>query len=113
MSASPSRRERRALQRRADRLLARLSGVPLGCPEARPTSHIVLAGEHTPPLLVARASITPALHAAGLHALGLEEALAEIADADDGKRYPVLVLIDGWLQCAWVALHPLTRGGDA
>jgi hypothetical protein len=113
MSPSPSRQVRRALQRRARRVLDRLRGFPLGAPGARPTTHIILATERTQPVLVTRANITPVLHAVGLDMVGLDEALAEIAEADDGIRYPVLIAMEGWLQCAWVALQALTPGGDA
>jgi hypothetical protein len=43
----------------------------------------------------------------------LDEVLAELAAADDGVRYPALILIEGWLTCRWLVPQELTRGGDA
>jgi hypothetical protein len=110
-----SRRERRALQRRADRILDRLNWYPIAAKanaDAAPRTHAVLAGEGEP-VLIPRKHIIPAFISAGLCPLGLEEALAEIADADDGRRFPVLIYLDGCLQCAWMELRALSSGGDA
>jgi hypothetical protein len=111
---SPSRQERRALKRRADRVLAHVHYTPLRfAPDASPDTHVVLLGEHTAPQLVRREAIAGALVSAGLWWTGHDEALAAIADADDGLRYPVLILIDGWVTCVRITIRALARGGDA
>lgn len=76
---------------------------------------IVLAVEGRPPKLTYRHIIQPCLHSAGLHLDGLDEILTEIDSdpRDDGRNYPVLILIDGRAQVAWVDCPTLGRGGDA
>jgi hypothetical protein len=113
----PGRHERRGLERRADRLLARLRGRPIrGVYSGDPRRHAILLGEHTVPLIVHRESLRgPSLAEIGLEAPTLDDALEAIERADDGARVPVLILIDGWMQIAWVSANivNLSRGGDA
>jgi hypothetical protein len=113
---TPSRHERRALSRRADRILERLHGAPVTCEQQTSArTHIVVVGEGTEPAMLRRADMVPALALLGLRLEGLAGMLTEIAASplDDGKRYPVLIMIDGWMQCAWIDLHALARGGAA
>jgi hypothetical protein len=111
-----NRRQRRALNRRADKVLARLHGHPIEADaDAAPRTHAVIVSEGTTPGIVRREDMGPALAVFGLYLDGLDAALAEIARSpqDDGRRFPVLILIDGWLSCAWMELHALSRGGTA
>jgi hypothetical protein len=114
-TAEPPRQLRRRLVRRANKLLQRLGGTPISLGDATPLTHCVLAGERSAPLVVRRDSLIPAARACGLWVIGLPEALADIAAApqNDGIRYPVLILIEGWAQCAWIRFQPLAKGGVA
>jgi len=111
-----SNRKRTSLQKRADRVLDRLQGTIVVAPkETSPKSCAILATERTKPHLMARTTIQPALHAMGLHLDGLEELLEEVARApeDDGARYPVIILIEGWATVAFIDAPALAAGGDA
>lgn len=108
--------KRRQLERRANRLLDGLPGrVVSGPKDASPRSSILLLTEHTTPMVVRRATIPDALHAIGLHLEGLDDVLAEIerSPADDGQRYPAIILLDGWARIAFVESFVLSRGGVA
>ena len=113
---SPSRRKRRNLDKRAERLLAKLPGTIVAAPTyATPKSCAILLTERTAPIIVTRALIQPAVHTVGMHIDGLDEVLGQIAKStdDDGSHYPVLILIDGWLQVAFTESFVLGRGGAA
>jgi len=83
--------------------------------DASPKTHAVVAGEGTVPGIVRREHILPALALVGLTVEGLDSVLTEIAASpkDDGRRFPVLIMIEGWLQLAWIQVHPVVAGGDA
>lgn len=111
-----NRKERRNLERRADRVLRELRGYPIVTDaDVTPKTHVVVAGEGTTPGIVRREHVVPALALVGMHVAGIDELLAEIASSpqDDGRRFPVLIMVDGWLQCAWMEMRALTPGGAA
>ncbi len=93
------------LDSRADKILRRLRGlVVVGPADPPPKQCAILIGESVGPYFVHRSNIQPALHAAGMHLDGFDEVLEEVAkhSMDDGQHYPVFILIDGWLQVAYV-----------
>ena len=101
------RHVRRQLERRADRLLARLRGLPI---EADPATSVVLLREGVEPLVL------PATFAADvLVTLGLADAWREIVRcrATRGFSLPVVVFVDDVAQVGWLDLQPLALGGVA
>ncbi len=113
---TPSPGERRALSEQADRILASMHGAPIFCePGTSARTHVVLVGADAVPAVMRRAEMVPALALLGLRLEGLSETLADIAASplDDGKRFPVIIMLGGWMQAAWIDLHPITRGGKA
>ena len=111
-----TRAKRRELSRRADQLLARLRGTLVDAPpDATPKSCVVLLTERAKPVLVFRDRIQPTLDTIGLRIERLHELLTAAAGSplDDGRRYPTLVMLDGWCQIAFVDCPRLSNGGDA
>jgi hypothetical protein len=112
----PPRSQRRDLSRRADRLLERLSGMVVNVPpDASPKTSVLLLSERTTPVVIQRKKLMPALLSAGLDCPSLFEILSEIevSQSDDGKRYPAIILIEGWMQVAFVESFALSPGGAA
>jgi hypothetical protein len=115
--AIPSRQERRRLERAADKLFAKLHGLPVRAPaHLAPKDTIII--------------VTPKVHFGFRRtelAYGLRLACARIADEDldellacieadphdDGAHYPVLVAIDGFACASWIQSFPMSKGGDA
>jgi hypothetical protein len=113
---SLSQQKRRSLERRADRLLSGLQGAIVSTPrDMSPRTCVVLLTEKTRPVILSRARIQPALHAIGLHVEGLNEIVSEIEASaeDDENHYPVILLIDGWAQVAFVEARTMSPGGEA
>ncbi len=120
MSASAAhgvmpRRLRRNLDRRAARVLDRLRGQLLAVSaDVGARSHVILVTERTRPTVVARDRLQEGLDVLGA-GLDLRDVIAAMAtdDRDDGRHYPILIYLDGWLQTAWIDGRILSRGGRA
>jgi hypothetical protein len=115
-TVSLSKQKRRSLQRRADRLLTNLRGSVVSAPaDVSPRTCALLLTERTRPTIVTRSNIQRGLQTIGLHFDRFDEILAEIKASaeDDGAHYPVLLLIDGWLQVSFVEAISMSRGGVA
>jgi hypothetical protein len=83
--------------------------------DTSPRAVVVLLTERTRPFVVTRSHVQLAMHSIGLHLEGLDEMLEGISESpeDDGSHYPVLILVDGWMQVGFVEAHALSRGGNA
>ena len=93
-----------------------MHGAPIFCePGTSARTHVVIVGADAAPTIMRRADMVPALALLGLRLEGLAETLADIAasPSDDGKRFPVIIMLGGWIQAAWIDLHPTARGGTA
>jgi hypothetical protein len=71
----------------------------------------VLASERIVLPVVHRKTIVRATVSAGLLWKWPDDVVAAIAYGNDGVRSPVLVLVDGWVMCAWITVQALARGG--
>jgi len=118
MSDQPSRRVRRSISRRADKLMSGLRGRPMAIPvDADSRTHAFVLVERAPPSIVDRRYVVPGLALLGVRMEGLSEVLQSI-DREQARgrspvEYPVILLIGEWIQVAWIDVMPLQRGGDA
>jgi hypothetical protein len=103
--ARPSRRERRALERRQDRLLARLFGLPI--PRGfDPSSGAVIVDEGGTVAFFAAHALPFALFAIGLDA-------KPEADWWRAGSVSVLVNVDGWMSLGFVKFATMSKGGQS
>lgn len=116
---SPSRKVRRSLERRADKLLDTLKGAIIASPiKSSPKEHIIVLGDMkgsvVGPHIMRRRELRPVLLLAGLD-VDVDDILAEIAASpyDDGHHYPSLVLVDQWCQVAFTEATLMQKGGAA
>ena len=114
----PSRNERRRIDRRADKLLARLRGHAMLVPSGiTPRDGVVLLAEGLPPIIVPRKLVQPLSRICGAEIDGLDGLLEEIAadPRDDGTHWPVFIRIDDGIEVAFqgATILPITQGGEA
>lgn len=103
-----SRQQRRALERRGDRALARARGSIISTNPARDIALVredgsvrIVSGELAPYVLAS---------------LGLEDFYLEIERLRGGYAYgwiPTVIIVDGMASCTWTETHHLSRGGAA
>jgi hypothetical protein len=105
VSASVSRRQRRALERRGDAALARLAPTVVDDPEG--SIALVREGELN--------ILDTALAAFALVSMGLAGVVEEIA-SERARRpgtLPAVVIVGGWASVAFVRLQMMSPGGCA
>ena len=111
--APPSRRQRRALDRRADRLLERIRGEVLAVAnDVTSATAVILATEAAPPVILRRETIGLVFLAMGMHPATAHDALGDLGD-DDPELWPVIIVLDDFIQSTRMRVHSLVRGGAA
>lgn len=109
---TPSRRERKHLERRADRVLSRVQERlrDQGPLDFMPSDFVAIALEPGDVVILERA-----LAQFAFFTHGIVDLLVEIDAARDANPYclPVAIIIDGWCQAGWIPLLPMVSGGAA
>ena len=114
MSASPSRRQRRALDRRADRLVARIRGQLFEVAnDVTAETAVIVAVEGAPPLIVRRDSIGAVFLAMGIHPVSATDALEALGAPRDPGLWPTLLVVGEFIQSTQMRVSPLVMGGAA
>ncbi len=106
----PTRRERRALDRQIERLIARLECMPL------PSSvdldrHVGLLREGAPLTIATREAVRRTIGPMGF--ADVLDAIEQEPPGAHAGRLPVLMWTGDWISCQFLKVMPLAVGGDA
>ena len=81
--------------------------------DASPKTHVMLVGEHVPPLVVPRAALPAIFLLGGWDPRTAYEVLDELGTKDDPTLWPAIVRIDEFLNTTWIRARFLVKGGQA